>query len=150
MPLPKLVLTGRAWTTAADFFILWMLFGSWGSRGQVPWHRAQPFLFASPQALQRATSCRSTTMSQCNRKSFAWWRPTTPFCCTQTRSTLAANLLPSAVYIPSESNPADAPSRGKRNKPTSSRPCRKVGIKGLFGKRRGAVLSHFCQESCDR
>ena len=31
--------------------------------------------------------------------------------------TMAANLLPRVAYIPSESNPADRPSRGKRNKP---------------------------------
>ena len=35
--------------------------------------------------------------------------------------TMAANVLPRIVYIPSESNPADAPSRGERAAP-STRP----------------------------
>ncbi|CAE7542598.1 unnamed protein product [Symbiodinium natans] len=42
---------------------------------------------------------------------------------------MAANLLPRAVYIPSESNPADAPSRGKRNKPRSDRFCKRTSVK---------------------
>ena len=41
-------------------------------------------------------------------------------------TSLAANLLPRAVYILSESNPADAPSRGVRNRPRAGRPCRRT------------------------
>ncbi|CAE7263216.1 unnamed protein product, partial [Symbiodinium necroappetens] len=43
-------------------------------------------------------------------------------------TTLAADLLPRIVYIPSESNPADGPSRGKR--PFGARP-----LRNGFGKR---------------
>lgn len=40
--------------------------------------------------------------------------------------TMGANVLPRTVYIPSESNPADLPSRGRRNRPLGSRPARKT------------------------
>ena len=56
---------------------------------------------------------------------------------------MAANLLPRAVYIPSESNPADAPSRGTRNRPKASRPCRKTCAKGRFPGRFEKALSRF-------
>ncbi|CAE7543518.1 unnamed protein product [Symbiodinium sp. CCMP2592] len=37
---------------------------------------------------------------------------------------MAANLLPRLIYIPSESNPADRPSRGRRQRPPANRPVR--------------------------
>jgi len=55
--------------------------------------------------------------------------------------TLAADVLPRLVYIPSESNPADEPSRGKR-KPPSARPVRKRTKQS----RRGTRLERYLIE----
>lgn len=49
--------------------------------------------------------------------------------------TLAADILPRLIYIPSESNPADKPSRGKRNFPHGARPVRKTTGKSRVVRR---------------
>ena len=53
---------------------------------------------------------------------------------------MAANLLPRLVYIPSESNPADLPSRGRRKRPPPSRPVRSRIGKGKFPCRASGLV----------
>ena len=45
---------------------------------------------------------------------------------------IAANILPRLVYIPSESNPSDAPSRGKRPLPGKRSVCKHFSSKSRF------------------
>ena len=61
---------------------------------------------------------------------------------------LACDILPSLVYIPSESNPADRPSRGYRNKPVR-RPQRisSQGLKEHCGT--GPARWKSCNVGCD-
>ena len=79
------------------------------------------------------------------RSGAAGFRPTL---CSIGALLLASDTLLRPIYIPSEDNPADAPSRGKRRRPGARRVLKKPGYskadrslhRAMEGRRRAAVF----------
>ena len=88
----------------------------WLARQSGKHHRKIPFLIDAKAVIGAAAKGRSSA-----RALRTILRAAASLC-------LASDILPRLVYIPSESNPADKPSRGLRNRP-SGRPVRKSGGK---------------------
>ena len=89
----------------------------WVARQASKHHHKVPFLVDAKVVVGAASKGRSSArgLRTCLRNAAA--------------HSLAADLLPRIIYIPSESNPADRPSRGRPRHPPSSRPVRKTSGK---------------------
>ncbi|CAE7547923.1 unnamed protein product [Symbiodinium natans] len=115
----KTVMSAKAKWTAHSGVLeahAYLLALRWLARQPKKHHRKIPFLIDAKAVIGAAAKGRSSA-----RALRTILRAAASLC-------LASDLLPRLVYIPSESNPADKPSRGLRNRP-SRRPVRKSGGK---------------------